>query len=174
MEKTRNPIFIGELPNYYCRDYNWTIYAEKLEAYFLLNQVTDNEKLALLITGVCPEIYESIHIICYPDKYTEKSYDEIFYILNGQYLKSTTSSVFLHRKMFYKAKQESKETVLSWLQRIKGLSIGCQFGDNFCSVIIDRFISGLRSSGILIEQCGKLTLDQAVLLALKASNEYAY
>lgn len=55
-----------------------------------------------------------------------------------------------------------------WYARIKRLSINCKFGDRFDAVLLDRFISGLKSSAILErlrDEDVDLTLEKAVEIA---------
>lgn len=56
----------------------------------------------------------------------------------------------------------------NWFARIKKLSIDCRFGGDLESILLDRFISGLKPSPILDRLCEEdetLKLEDAVAIA---------
>lgn len=70
---------------------------------------------------------------------------------------------------FNNVKQMRGESIGSWFARIKKLSVDCKFEEHFDSILLDRFISGLRPSPILDRLCEEnedtLTLQNAVEMA---------
>lgn len=157
---------IGELPTFYAGSSDWQIYTERLEQFFEVNEIPAEKKKALLLTSVGDDTYKTLRDVCHPQLPKDKTFDELIELLNKQYVVRT--SVFRVRVKFYLAKQDTHETIAQWFARIKNLSISCQFGDNTDSVLLDRFISGLRASAILDRLCEEndgLTLQKAVEIA---------
>jgi len=158
--------FIGELPVYYSGISDWQVYTERLEQFFEVNEIAPEKKKALLLTSLNEDTYKTLRDVCHPQLPKDKTFDELIELLNKQFVVRT--SVFRERVKFYTAKQYANESIAFWFARIKKLSIDCKFGDRFDAVLLDRFISGLRSSAILDRLCEEdddLTLQKAVEIA---------
>lgn len=169
---------VGDYPTYdaFC-DENWLEFTQKLDVYLSLNDITDGQrKTAVLISCVCEQTYDILRNLCYPIKPKDKQYDQLIALLNRIYNKSDerNGGVFRQRYQFYHAKQLEDETILGWLERIKVLADGCQFGDRYSVIVADRFLSGLKSSAVIgriSQQYGVLKLWQLVELALRYETE---
>lgn len=160
--------FIGELPKFYSQFDDWQVFTERLEQFFEINDVPEEKKKAVLITSIGNDIYKTLRDVCHPVLPKEKTFDELCELLNKQFIIKT--SVFRERYNFYNAKQMKDEKITDWFARIKKLSVDCKFGDKFDSILLDRFISGLRPSMVLDRLCeedeDKLTLQQALEIAI--------
>lgn len=159
---------IGEIPKFYSAHDDWQVFTERLEQFFEINDVAEDKKRAILITSISDDVYKLLRDVCHPVLPKNKTFDELCELLNKQFVVKT--SVFRERVTFYSAKQMKTETISSWFARIKKLSVDCKFGDRFDDILLDRFISGLRSSPILDRLCeedeDKLTLQNAVEIAI--------
>lgn len=159
---------IGEIPKFYSQDDDWQVFTERLEQFFEINDVAEDKKRAILITSISDDVYKLLRDVCHPVLPKNKTFDELCELLNKQFVVKT--SVFRERVTFYSAKQMKNETISNWFARIKKLSVDCKFGDRFDEILLDRFISGLRSSPILDRLCeedeDKLTLQNAVEIAI--------
>lgn len=158
---------IGEIPVFYSGSSDWSVYTERLEQFFEINDIAAEKKKALLITSIGEDVYKTLRDVCHPVLPKGKTYDELIALLNKQFCIKT--SVFRERVKFYTARQYPNETISLWFARIKKLSVDCKFGDQFETVLLDRFISGLRPTPVLDRLCEEdsgLTLQQAVDIAL--------
>lgn len=158
---------IGEVPIFYSDIGDWQVHTERLEQFFEINDVVPEKKKALLITSVGEDVYKTLRDLCHPVLPKNKTYEELVNLLNKQLCVKT--SVFRERFKFYIARQDPTESVALWYARIKKLSVDCKFGDQFETVLLDRFISGLLLGPILDRLCeedSKITLQQAVDIAL--------
>lgn len=159
---------IGEIPKFYSQNDDWQVFTERLEQFFEINDVAEDKKRAILITSISDDVYKLLRDVCHPVLPKSKTFDELCELLNKQFVVKT--SVFRERVTFYSAKQMKNETISNWFARIKKLSVDCKFGDRFDDILLDRFISGLRSSPILDRLCeedeDKLTLQNAVEIAI--------
>lgn len=159
---------IGDIPRFYNSGDDWQVFTERLEQFFEINDVADEKKRAILLTSISDDVYKTLRDVCHPILPKNKTFDELCALLNKQFVKKT--SVFRERVTFYNSKQMKDESIASWFARIKKLSVDCKFGDRFNDILLDRFISGLRSSVILERLCeedeDKLTLQSAVEIAV--------
>lgn len=157
---------IGEIPKFYgyC---DWDVFIERLDQFFEVNDIDGDKKRAILLTSVSDDVYKTLRDICHPVPPKQKSYNELCALLTKQFVKKT--SVFRERYAFYNTKQFKDENIADWFARIKNLSVNCKFGDRFETILLDRLISGLRSSAILERLCeeddNQLTLQSAVEIA---------
>lgn len=160
--------YIADFPRYWA-DENWQIYSERIEQLFDLYGVNENNKKSLLISSLSEDVYETIHDALYPTKPKEKTYEELTDLLRSQYIQGNSSSVS-DRHNFYVAKQNEDESEREWFERIRELALNCKFGSKLGSVLVFRFISGLKPSPILDRLCeedeDKLTLKHVMSIAL--------
>lgn len=159
---------IGDIPRFHNYGDDWQVFTERLEQFFEINDVAEEKKRAILLTSISDDVYKTLRDVCHPVLPKSKTFDELCALLNKQFVKKT--SVFRERVTFYNAKQMKDENIANWFARIKKLSVDCKFGDRFDEILLDRFISGLRSSPILDRLCeedeDKLTLQNAVEIAI--------
>lgn len=159
---------IGDIPRFYSPGDDWLVFTERLEQFFEINDVADEKKRAILLTSISDDVYKTLRDVCHPLLPKNKTFDELCQLLNKQFVKKT--SVFRERVTFYNVKQMKDENIANWFARIKKLSVDCRFGDRFDEILLDRFISGLRSSVILERLCeedeDKLTMKSAVEIAI--------
>ncbi|XP_039311136.1 uncharacterized protein LOC105203193 [Solenopsis invicta] len=130
---------------------DWNLYQERLGQYFVANQVSQERKVAVLITLVGQEAYKILKDLCDPTLPECKSYEELCEILKKQF--APRVSVFKERIEFYELKQKEKESVNEWFARIKSKAINCKFGAQLDDKIKDRFVTGLSKGRILDRVC---------------------
>lgn len=156
---------IGELPTFYGYS-DWQVYTERLEQFFEVNDIGADKKKALLLTSIDEVTYKTLRDVCHPQVPKDRTFDELVELLNKQFVIRT--SVHRERVKFYTAKQAPNESIANWYASIKKLSVDCKFGERFDSVLLDRFISGLRPGSVLDRLCEEdedLTLQKAVDMA---------
>lgn len=84
------------------------------------------------------------------------------------------NNVFRERNAFYASIQKYGESVADFAARIRSLSIYCDFGDHLETILIDKFVFGLKTGRVKDRVCEKkpaeiTTLDQ--VLAIAQANE---
>lgn len=151
---------IGNIPEFCCGVDDWNVYAERLDQFFEVNDIVDEKRSALLISVVGNDAYKTLRDLCHPSLPKTKPFDELCNLLKKQY--SPQVSIFRERIKFYKAQQETYETVSQWYARLKTLSVDCKFGETLDGILLDRFISGLRNPLVLDRICEE---DETMLLA---------
>lgn len=156
----------GQLPYFNPNYSDWIVYTERLEQYFEANEIDAEKRKALLLTSLYDSVYKMLRDVCHPQLPKDKTIDELLQLLDKQFVIRT--SIFRERRAFYTAKQERHEKIAVWFARLNKLSIDCKFGKYNNDVLLDRFISGIRSSAILDRLCEEdqtLTLAKAVEIA---------
>lgn len=61
---------------------DWETYTERLDLYFLANDVKDEKKVPILLTKISPETYKLARDLCAPAKPGTKTYDELVKVIN--------------------------------------------------------------------------------------------
>lgn len=157
---------IGSIPTFAQGIDDWKTYEEILDQFFIVNNVEDEKKSAFLISCIGSATYKTLRDLCHPVLPKDKPFDDLSEILRKQF--SPQVAIFRERGNFYNAKQSPSENVTNWYGRMKRLSVDCKFGDNLESILLDKFITGLRVGQVLDRLCEEnetLTLQHAVDIA---------
>jgi hypothetical protein len=157
---------IGSIPTFKQGCDDWKTYEEILDQFFVVNNVEDEKKSAFLIASIGSETYKTLRDLCHPVLPKDKTFDVLAEILRKQF--SPQVAIFRERTNFYNARQSGNENVTNWYGRLKRLSVDCKFGDNLESILLDKFITGLRPGQVLDRLCEEnetLTLQTAVDIA---------
>ncbi|XP_062713439.1 uncharacterized protein LOC134290338 [Aedes albopictus] len=117
----------------------WEMYQERLEQYFVAVDLEEEQ------------VYQTVKNICHPAKPNEKSYVELCALLKGRFC--PTMVTYRERAVFYRARQESGETVQEWYVRLKKLSLNCEFGEHLDHALKDIFVTGLQPGPIFERLC---------------------
>lgn len=148
---------------------DWVIYEARLIQFFLAYAITDEKrKAAILLTALSCDAFKVIKNVCFPDGPDTKNFDELCELMKKQF--SRVVSIFSERSKFYEAKQQSSETVVDWLARLKSLCLHCDFQDYLENILRDKFVCGLAKGPVfekVIELKHDSKLDKCVEVALQ-------
>lgn len=164
---------IGLPPDFYSRDSTWASFIEQLELYFDLNNLflDDRKKAALLLMQIDVQTYDFLQMICLPASPNSKSFDELCELIR-KYSFESKPLAWHEKRVFYNITQAKDDSVGAFLERIQCQARKCHFKHELESILLDRFISGLRSVDIIdkIDEMDAklLTLDVVVKIALQA------
>ncbi|XP_055686895.1 uncharacterized protein LOC129792136 [Lutzomyia longipalpis] len=165
---------IGNIPEFTPYS-DWKVYLERLEQFFLVNDIPDEKRNAILISVIGNDTYKTLRDLCHPALPKDKTFQELCELMDKQF--GPQISVFRERNKFYQAKQYDYEGVSQWFARIKTLSVDCKFGETLEAILLDRFISGLRNPAVLDRLCEEnestLTLNKAVEIAVNKESSGA-
>lgn len=168
-----NPLY-GQIPEFYGDGDDWNVYYERLEQFFSVNDIPEDKRSAFLISVIGSYTYKTLRDLCHPVLPKDKPFEELCEQLRRQF--SPQISVFRERSKFYNSKQEAFENVSTWYAKVKKLSVNCKFGSNLDLVLLDKFITGLRSGPILDRLCEEietLTLREALDIAVNKESALA-
>jgi hypothetical protein len=158
---------IGQLPEFYGVSDDWNVYVERLDQFFVVNDIPETKRTALLISVIGTHSYKTLRELCHPDLPKQKSFDELCELLRKQF--SPQIAIFRERSNFYAARQYPAENVTAWYGRIKKLSVDCKFGENLEKILLDKFITGMKTGQVLDRMCEEnetLTLEAATTMAI--------
>lgn len=109
----------------------WPSYTERLEQYFIANDVTDEgKKKAVFLSNCGATTYQLIRDLVAPGKPTDKSLSDLFALVLNHH--SPPPSVTVQRFTFNTRTRKSGETVADYVANLRRLSEHCQFGTS-CS-----------------------------------------
>lgn len=145
----------------------WTAYAERLEQYFIANDVVSADKKRAVLLSVCgPTTYQLIRNLLAPTKPTTKSFDELVKLVKDHH--HPAPSVTVQRYEFNKRIRKEGESFANFVAHLKQLSEHCKFGEALNDMLRDRLICGCNSERLrhqLLAKSPPPTFDEAFALA---------
>lgn len=150
---------------------DWTEYVERLEFYFLANDIgkekdTDLLKRKSILLTVCgSQTYSLIRNLCMPQTPGHQSYEELNELVKNHLRPKPI--IIAERFKYHLQRQKEGETVGDFLAELKKLSEPCEFGAFLNEALRDRFVCGLRATAIQKKLLAErdLTLQRAYEIA---------
>ena len=137
----------GKLPEFDPAVEPWSSYVERLEFYFVANDIVENtKKRAILLTACSPSTFELLRSLVQPHKPSDKTYAELVTQLSEHY--HPKPSEIVQRFKFNTRDREPSESVSSYVASLKSLAEHCNFGDSLNSMLRDRLVCGVKDIGI--------------------------
>ena len=140
---------------------NWETYVERVEQFFLANDVDDDHKVPTLLSLIGRKTYTLLRDLLAPEKPATKSFQQIVTTLKEHL--SPKPLEIAERFRFYKRNQHEGESILSYVDELRKLATHCKFGRNLNKALRDILVCGLR-----IMQIQKWLLSEAQLKCSKA------
>ncbi|XP_036815479.1 uncharacterized protein LOC118943635 [Oncorhynchus mykiss] len=157
---------IGKIDVFDDTQENWATYIERLEQYFIANDIADNKRVPALLSLIGPKTYSLLRDLTAPLKPSNKTFTEIVEILQNHL--SPKPLLIAERFRFHKRDQNEGEGVSTYVAVLKKLSEHCQLGENLNDTLRDRFVCGLKHEHIqkrLLTE-SELTFAKAVEIAV--------
>ncbi|XP_047989130.1 uncharacterized protein LOC125228561 isoform X2 [Leguminivora glycinivorella] len=162
---------VGKVEPFDIHKGSWEAYKDRVEQYFVVNEVKEERKVPLLITLMGAEAYELLVTLCTPEKPSTLKYDKINQLLADHL--QPTPSVLAERYKFRQRKQAKSESVADYLADLKKLSRFCDFGTWLDESVRDQFVCGLHSESIRLrlftEKDLKLKTATDLAIAMEAA-----
>ncbi|XP_063618681.1 uncharacterized protein LOC134791562 [Cydia splendana] len=160
---------VGKLGPFDLVNDNWELYVDRLEQYFVANDVKSEVKVATLITVMGGDAYELMVNLCTPAKPATKTYDQLVALMKGHL--NPKPSLLAERFKFRQRVQKRDENIANFVTDLKKLSKDCSFtGDNSLKENLrDQFVCGLLNDDIrqkLFTEDDTITFDRAYKLAV--------
>ena len=122
----------------------WPSYTERLEQYFIANDLTDEgKKKAVFLSNCGATTYQLIRDLVAPGKPTDKSLSDLFALVLNHH--SPPPSVTVQRFTFNTKTRKSGETVADYVANLRRLSEHCQFGTSLNDMLRDRLVCGINN-----------------------------
>lgn len=143
---------------------NWETYTERLELYFVANDMKEEKRAAVLLTKISADTYKLVRDLCAPDKPSAKTFAQLVKLVNDHL--NPKPSETMERCKFHQARQSHTESVAEFAARLKNLSITCNFGNNATTALRDQLVCGLKdhTTKTLLFREENLTFDKAFKL----------
>ena len=153
---------------------DWVQYTERMEHYFLANEITDASKQrSILISSMGQKAYKILRNIVAPNKPTDVSFKNLVSAMTSHF--SRPPSEIVQRFRFNSRVRKQGETVAAYIAELRALSEYCNYGDTLESMLRDRLVCDVNDVQIqkrlLAED--KLTFKKAldISLALEAATK---
>ena len=123
---------------------DFSIYVERLEQHFVLNDVTEAKKVPFLLTHIGMQAYEVLKRLLSPTKPTGKTYEQLVAELKA-YFKPEVNEI-PERYKFFLESQKSGQSIKEYVVDLRRIASNCNFGTFLESALRDRLVFGLRDS----------------------------
>ncbi|XP_059061514.1 uncharacterized protein LOC131854416 [Achroia grisella] len=137
---------VGKISEFKIETDNWRLYVERLEQYFIVNNISREMQVPTLVTVMGARSYELIVNLCTPDKPTSKSFDELAVIMEKHL--QPRPSILAERYKFHQRKPMKDEKISDYIAELKKMSRTCDFGQWLNESFRDRLVCGLASETI--------------------------
>ena len=158
----------GNIEAYDANSEQWSHYIERLEYFFIANDITTNAKKKAVMLSVCgADTYKLLRSLCAPNNPSEKTYAELT-VLMKQHL-SPTPNIIAERFAFNSRNRNPSESVSKYVAELKRLSQDCDYGGSLNDMLRDRLVCGINDLSIqrkLLSEGSSLTFDNALKIAL--------
>ena len=127
---------IGKIESFDDTKENWETYVERVEQFFLANDIDDDHKVPTLLSLIGGKTYTLLRDLLAPEKPATKSFQQIVTTLQEHL--SPKPLEIAERFRFYKRNQHEGESILSYVAELRKLAIHCNFGGNLNEAITVR------------------------------------
>ena len=149
----------GCLSEYSSAD-DWASYVERMDQYFLANDVTDAaKKRVILLSVVGDKTYKLICDLVAPKKPMEKSYKELVELLTT-HLKPKPFVIVERFKFINSRFHRERETAAQYLAELHNLARYCEYGQNLDEILRDQLVCRTNDGKI---QCRLLSEKELTL-----------
>ena len=138
--------YFGRMENFDPKLEEWSTYVERLEMFFVGNNVPNEKKAASFLTLIGGKMYALLKSLTTPTKPTELSFTEIVVMLCSYgptfYAKSIAIA---ERYKFHKCNQVEGQSIREFLAKLQKLAETCEFGGYRDEALRDKLVCGITS-----------------------------
>lgn len=151
---------------------DWAQYIERLEHFFVANEVTDTNKMKSILISCCgSKSYKLMRSLCTPMKPGEKTYDELKALMSQHH--NPAPSVIVQRYKFNTKFRASGESVADFVASLRQLTEHCNYGDHLNDMLRDRLVCGINNDSIQRRLLSETTLTFKKALDIALAQETA-
>ena len=161
----------GQLSEFVAESECMSSYLERVELYFLANNVQDDMKAAVFFSSIRAKTYEVLRSLVSPDQPNTKTLDELKTLLRAHFeLKPLVISERLH---FYRHNQLAGESMTDFLVEFRRLAAQCEFKNSLDEALRGQVVGGLKSESIQRRLLSERNLDLAKAVEIATAIELA-
>ncbi|KAF0765894.1 Uncharacterized protein FWK35_00000636 [Aphis craccivora] len=156
---------LGQIESFMPGD-NFCEYAERLEQYFVLNEVKNDKKVAFLLTFIGQDTYSTLKKLVFPDDPVKKMFEELITVLKNHFTPEVNE--ITERYKFFKENQKSGQPMSEYIVELKARAQKCKFDTFLNQALRDRLVFGVRDNklrAILLKE-SKLSFESACSTAI--------
>ena len=163
----------GTAPVFDSTQEEWEDYTERLDSYFLANNIRDSaKKRAILMNAVGLKTYRLIKTLCLPEKPQDHSFEEIVKRVKAHF--HPKPSPIIKRYEFNERKQKSVESIAEFLAAIRKIADDCEYGTVLDDMLRDRLVFGVadrRLQNHFLREASTYVSARDMALAAEAANK---
>lgn len=137
---------IGNLSNFNLATGSWSTYTERLQQYFVVNDVRPALRVATLIACIDDATYELMVDLCSPRRPVDFNYADLVELVRKHL--QPTPLILQERCVFRQRTQGDHENVIQYAEALKKLAKHCRFKNSYDENLRDQFVFGLKSEVI--------------------------
>ena len=156
----------GTVSQYQQSKETWTTYVERLNHYFIANDVADEVKKRSILLSACgSSTYKLIRSLVEVGQLATTPYSEITKLVAGYY--QPIPSEIVQRYKFNTRVRASGELIATYVAALRELSEYCNYGDKLHEMLRDRLVCGVNHDTIQRKLLAEtdLTYEKAYTLA---------
>ena len=156
----------GTVSQYQQSKETWTTYVERLNHYFIANDVADEGKKRSILLSACgSSTYKLIRSLVEIGQLATTPYSEITKLVAGYY--QPIPSEIVQRYKFNTIVRASGELIATYVAALRELSEYCNYGDKLHEMLRDRLVCGVNHDTIQRKLLAEtdLTYEKAYTLA---------
>ncbi|CAI5686860.1 unnamed protein product [Oreochromis niloticus] len=163
---------IGSLTEFAEGDGDWIEYVERLEHFFLANDISDEGKKRSVLLSACgARTYKLIRNLTTPRKPGDFSFKELVTLVQNHHCPKP--SVIVQRFKFHTHSHKPGVSVAAYVTELRQLSEHCEFGGVLDDMLRDRLVCGINDDGMQRRLLGEPTLDFKKALEIAQAIETA-
>ena len=126
----------GTISGFDNSDEDWRSYTERLEHYFVANEIDSAEKRKAILLSCCgPQTYQLVKNLLALEKPSDKTYTEIVGLVGGHL--NPKPSIIVQRFIFHSRGRRESESVATYVAELRRLSEHCGFGETLQDMLRD-------------------------------------
>ncbi|XP_063529988.1 uncharacterized protein LOC134741147 [Cydia strobilella] len=134
---------VGKIPEFDVKAVNWTMYCERLEMYFLANDIKDAVKLPTVIAVMGEDAYHLLSTLASPAQPSTLTFTNAVTLLKNHL--QPKPSILAERYRFRQRRQAEGESVAEYVAELKKLAKTCDFGTTLEDNLRDQLVCGIVS-----------------------------
>ncbi|XP_028304146.1 uncharacterized protein K02A2.6-like [Gouania willdenowi] len=163
---------VGALSEFVERDGDWIEYVERLEHFFLANDIVEEGRKRSILLSVCgAKTYRLIRNLATPRKPGDLSFRELVTLVQEHH--NPKPSVIVQRFKFHTHSRRAGVSVAAFVAELRQLSEFCEFGPVLDDMLRDRLVCGINDDGMQRRLLGEATLSFKKALDIAQAMETA-
>jgi len=121
-------------------------YLERIELYFLVNEIAEKKQVAVFLSVIGGQTYSLLRNLLAPAKPHEQNLQKLLEALRKHY--EPKRVVIAERFTFHRRNQEVDESIADYVAELHKLTLNCDFKYHLDELLRDHFVCGLQSEAV--------------------------